>query len=138
MTNDRLLFAVLLKYLQKRHSVQVKYPFNENEICWKFSQTALFSCFMFLAIQKLKEWMKPEVVRPDLTNMTNKCQIKSEPYGIALIMGAWNYPVQLVLLPLVGAISAGLYFHSFLYSTSTQLDHFWYVLSFLTVDQLPF
>ena len=33
--------------------------------------------------------------------------VRSEPLGVALVIGAWNYPVQLVLLPLVGAISAG-------------------------------
>ena len=37
----------------------------------------------------------------------DKCYIKSEPYGVALIIGAWNYPIQLALLPLVGALSAG-------------------------------
>ena len=33
--------------------------------------------------------------------------IQREPYGVSLIIGAWNYPVQLVVLPLIGAISAG-------------------------------
>lgn len=31
----------------------------------------------------------------------------SEPYGTVLIMGPWNYPLQLVIVPLVGAIAAG-------------------------------
>jgi aldehyde dehydrogenase (NAD+) len=33
--------------------------------------------------------------------------IYNDPYGVVLIMGAWNYPVHLSLLPLVGAIAAG-------------------------------
>lgn len=33
--------------------------------------------------------------------------IRYEPLGLALIIGAWNYPVQLILLPLLGAIAAG-------------------------------
>ena len=31
----------------------------------------------------------------------------AEPYGIVALFGAWNYPVQLILLPLIGAIAAG-------------------------------
>ena len=33
--------------------------------------------------------------------------IRREPFGVSLIMGAWNYPLQLTLGPLVGAIAAG-------------------------------
>jgi acyl-CoA reductase-like NAD-dependent aldehyde dehydrogenase len=33
--------------------------------------------------------------------------IYNDPYGVVLIMGAWNYPIQISLLPLVGAIAAG-------------------------------
>ncbi|KAK8762680.1 hypothetical protein V5799_026053, partial [Amblyomma americanum] len=33
--------------------------------------------------------------------------IHSEPYGVALVIGAWNYPLQLTLCPLIGAIAAG-------------------------------
>jgi acyl-CoA reductase-like NAD-dependent aldehyde dehydrogenase len=33
--------------------------------------------------------------------------IYNDPYGVVLVMGAWNYPIQLPLLPLVGAIAAG-------------------------------
>ena len=33
--------------------------------------------------------------------------IPREPYGVVLVMGAWNYPLQLSLAPVVGAIAAG-------------------------------
>lgn len=33
--------------------------------------------------------------------------IYHDPYGVALIMGAWNYPLQLSMLPVAGAIAAG-------------------------------
>lgn len=39
--------------------------------------------------------------------MMDSAYIKREPYGVGLIIGAWNYPVQLIFLPLVGAIGAG-------------------------------
>ena len=33
--------------------------------------------------------------------------IYKDPYGVVLIIGAWNYPLQLTLLPVIGAIAAG-------------------------------
>jgi len=59
------------------------------------------------AIQNLEQWMKPERVNPDLINKSNTCEIISDPLGLVLIIGAWNYPIQLTLLPIVGAIAAG-------------------------------
>lgn len=37
----------------------------------------------------------------------DNCFVRREPLGVVLIIGAWNYPLQLVVLPLVGAIAAG-------------------------------
>lgn len=36
------------------------------------------------------------------------CFVRREPLGVVLIIGPWNYPMQLIILPLVGAIAAGL------------------------------
>ena len=47
----------------------------------------------------------------------DECYVKPEPFGVALIIGTWNYPLQLITLPLVGAIAAG----KILYITSTDL-----------------
>lgn len=40
--------------------------------------------------------------------MTDDAFIQREPFGVALIMGAWNYPIQLTLGPMMGAIAAGI------------------------------
>ena len=40
-------------------------------------------------------------------NMFDDCFIQYDPYGVVLIFSAWNYPVQVLLCPLVGAIAAG-------------------------------
>eukprot|EP00004_Rigifila_ramosa_P018750 TRINITY_DN46_c0_g1_i6.p1 TRINITY_DN46_c0_g1~~TRINITY_DN46_c0_g1_i6.p1 ORF type:complete len:494 (-),score=111.77 TRINITY_DN46_c0_g1_i6:46-1344(-) len=60
-----------------------------------------------LAAKNLRDWMKPEKPSVPLINMLDKCQVIPEPKGVCLIIGAWNYPIQLTLLPLVGAIAAG-------------------------------
>jgi len=47
-------------------------------------------------------------VSSHLLSKTDDAYIKSEPLGVVLVMGTWNYPVQLSLGPVVGAIAAGL------------------------------
>jgi len=59
------------------------------------------------AIGQLHNWMKPEKKSGDLLNRMNTCEIRKDPLGVVLVIGAWNYPVQLCLLPIVGAIAAG-------------------------------
>lgn len=55
----------------------------------------------------LKKWAKPKRVKTPLVHLFSKSYIFPEPYGVALIIGAWNYPINLVLNPLIGAIAAG-------------------------------
>ncbi|MBA9076593.1 aldehyde dehydrogenase [Rufibacter quisquiliarum] len=55
----------------------------------------------------LKNWMAPRRVPSSFLNYPSKDFIYPEPYGVALIIGAWNYPFQLTLAPVIGAIAAG-------------------------------
>ncbi len=58
-------------------------------------------------IKNLKQWARPLKVKTPLVHLFSRSYIYPEPYGIALIIGAWNYPINLVLNPLIGAIAAG-------------------------------
>ncbi|XP_044759412.1 aldehyde dehydrogenase family 3 member A2-like isoform X2 [Coccinella septempunctata] len=58
-------------------------------------------------IHNLSDWSKPRSVEKDLVNIMDKVQILPEPYGVVLVVGAWNYPLTLALSPLIGAIAAG-------------------------------
>jgi aldehyde dehydrogenase (NAD+) len=60
-----------------------------------------------LHLSKLAEWAKDERVSMPLYLFPSKGRIMKEPLGCALIMAPWNYPFQLLMNPLVGAISAG-------------------------------
>lgn len=59
------------------------------------------------ALRHVKGWAAPRTVRTPVIHFPSVSRIYSEPYGIVLIMSPWNYPVQLSLAPLVGAIAAG-------------------------------
>ncbi|EPY2280855.1 aldehyde dehydrogenase [Clostridium sporogenes] len=59
------------------------------------------------AIKNIKKWSKSKKVKTPITNFLASSYIYNEPYGVALIMAPWNYPFQLIMAPLVGAISAG-------------------------------
>ncbi|XP_077549052.1 aldehyde dehydrogenase family 3 member B1-like isoform X4 [Haemaphysalis longicornis] len=58
-------------------------------------------------LMELEKWVKPEKAPKNIMLIMDQALIHSEPYGLALIIGAWNYPVQLTLCPLIGAIAAG-------------------------------
>jgi len=58
-------------------------------------------------IKHLRRWMKPQKVRTNLMNLPSKSFIYEEPLGVVLIIGPWNYPLQLLFTPLVGAMAAG-------------------------------
>ncbi|XP_066551283.1 aldehyde dehydrogenase family 3 member A2 isoform X2 [Amia ocellicauda] len=60
-----------------------------------------------LAVDSLAEWAAPRPVEKTLVTITDQAYIQPEPLGVVLIIGAWNYPMALVLQPLVGAIAAG-------------------------------
>ena len=60
-----------------------------------------------LARRMLPSWTKPERVRTPLFAWPGKGHVQREPLGVVLIIGPWNYPLQLMLVPLVGAIAAG-------------------------------
>ncbi len=58
-------------------------------------------------IKHLSKWTKCKKVKTPLKHFPSSSYIYSEPYGVILIMAPWNYPFQLVLAPLIGAIAAG-------------------------------
>lgn len=58
-------------------------------------------------IRHLKRWAKPKRVPTPLFLIGSRSRIVYEPYGVVLIIAPWNYPFQLLLSPLIGAIAAG-------------------------------
>ena len=60
-----------------------------------------------LAVKKLHKWMRPRRAATNLVNLPSSSKIYHDPLGVVLIISPWNYPFQLLLIPLIGAIAAG-------------------------------
>jgi len=58
-------------------------------------------------LRHVSRWAKPESRPAGLFNFPGKAYAMHDPHGVCLIMSPWNYPFQLTVLPLVGAIAAG-------------------------------
>ncbi|MFD2117472.1 aldehyde dehydrogenase [Paenibacillus yanchengensis] len=58
-------------------------------------------------LKRLATWMKPKKVRTPMTHLGSSSYIQQEPYGVALLISPWNFPFQLALNPLIGAVAAG-------------------------------
>lgn len=58
-------------------------------------------------LKHLKGWAAPSKKSTPLKMFPSHSEILTEPLGVSLIIAPWNYPVQLLLNPLVGAIGAG-------------------------------
>lgn len=59
------------------------------------------------ALKQIKSWTKPKKAKIPIDQFPASARIYPEPLGVVLIIGAWNYPLSLVIGPLVGAIAAG-------------------------------
>ena len=85
----------------------LKKDLNKNDlklICLRLEFCLEEICF---ALKNLKKWSKPQKVKSALAQVGSKRYIYPEPYGVALIISPWNYPIQLTFAPLIGAIAAG-------------------------------
>lgn len=58
-------------------------------------------------LKNLKSLMKPKSVHTSLANLPGSSKIYQDPLGCSLVIGAWNYPYQLSICPMISAIAAG-------------------------------
>jgi aldehyde dehydrogenase (NAD+) len=80
-----------------------------NKPAWEAygGDTAIVVNEIDYAVKHLRSWAKPKRVQTPLAYFPGSSYIHPTPYGVALIIGPWNFPVQLTLAPLVGALAAG-------------------------------
>ena len=70
-------------------------------------ETALIFSEVEHARKQLKRWAKRRRVRTPMVGKPGRSWVQPEPFGVVLIIGAWNYPIQLLLGPLIPALAAG-------------------------------
>lgn len=95
LENEELLYDAIYKDFKKS-----RYETYITEISLIYNE-------IDLSLSNIKKWSKKKRVPTSLVNFPSKGYIIPEPYGTTLIIGAWNYPYQLSLAPVVAAITAG-------------------------------
>ncbi len=85
----------------------LKKDMNKSPVEAYMTETGLVLNEINFHLRHLPSWIKRKSVPTPLSHFSAKSYILPEPYGSALIMSPWNYPVLLCLDPLIGAISAG-------------------------------
>ncbi|MCF6365027.1 MAG: aldehyde dehydrogenase family protein [Bacteroidales bacterium] len=81
--------------------------FGKSEFETYATELSLVYSEINLSIKKVSKWAKRKKQKTNLANLPGKSYIIPEPLGTCLVIGAWNYPYQLSLVPLVAAIAAG-------------------------------
>jgi aldehyde dehydrogenase (NAD+) len=71
------------------------------------TELALVESEIATALAHLDEWMSPSFTANSALNIPCWSSTQQDPLGVVLVMGAWNYPMQLTLAPVVGAIAGG-------------------------------
>ena len=96
-----------LKANEKQMYAAIYEDFGKSEFDTYTTELALIYMEINEAIRKVRSWSDVEHVRTNLVNFPAKSYVIPEPLGVSLIIGAWNYPYQLSLAPVISALSAG-------------------------------
>lgn len=86
------------------------------------------------ARKKVVSWARREMCMPKMAVLPSMSYVVKEPLGTALIVSPWNYPVQLLLCPLVGAIAAGC---TAVLKPSPYVPHVSQVIADMIADTFP-
>ncbi len=81
--------------------------FGKSEFETYLTEIGLIYHEINLLLKNIKKWSKVRRVRTDLPNFPARSYILPEPLGVTLIIGAWNYPYQISLVPAVTSLAAG-------------------------------
>jgi acyl-CoA reductase-like NAD-dependent aldehyde dehydrogenase len=93
--NEALLCEALHKDLRKpkHEALSTEVDFLKNDVIG--------------ALRHVREWATPTPADKTVQSLLDTTLQHPEPYGVVLVMGAWNYPLQLPMAPVTGAIAAG-------------------------------
>jgi aldehyde dehydrogenase (NAD+) len=102
----QLLKTTMLKYEEPLYDALYIDLKKSPEECW-VTELGVVMAEINLALRSLPHWMQRERVKTNLVNLPSSSFVLREPLGVVLIISPWNYPLQLLFNPLIGAIAAG-------------------------------
>jgi len=85
----------------------IKKDLHKSEFESYLSEIAMVYEEINMHLKNIRKWSKRKRIKSSFMFFPSKNYIVKEPYGTVLIIGPFNYPFQLVILPLIGAIAAG-------------------------------
>lgn len=97
---------VLLKYEKDIYSALYNDLKKSPEEAYA-SELGLLLAEIRFTLKNLAYWLEPKPVKTELVNLPAGSKIYRDPFGVVLIIAPWNYPLQLLLIPFVGAIAGG-------------------------------
>jgi aldehyde dehydrogenase (NAD+) len=100
------LKAALLRYEGDLHNALYTDLKKSAEEAW-VTETGFLLSELNNTLKNLRRWMQAQRVPTNLVNLPSSSYILQEPLGVVLIIAPWNYPLNLLFTPLVGALAAG-------------------------------
>lgn len=96
-----------IKYYEEELMQAMKRDFNKQKEDAYLTEIGYVYNDINHTLKNMKEWAETQNVKTPITHFGSKSVIHKEPYGVTLIIAPWNYPFNLAVSPLIGAISAG-------------------------------
>lgn len=96
-----------LVYYEDEINAALKRDLNKSPMETYMTEYGITLQHISHATRSLQKWMRPKSKAVGVGGFPGSAYEIYEPYGIVLIMSPWNYPIQLTMGPLIGAIAAG-------------------------------
>jgi aldehyde dehydrogenase (NAD+) len=101
------LIAQLIRSHETELMAALKKDLNKSNFDSYITEIGIVLEEIRFTLKHIKDWSQPRKVKSALAQAGSKSYIYPEPYGVTLIISPWNYPFQLAIAPLIGAIAAG-------------------------------
>ena len=97
----------LIKNNEEKLNEAIYKDFKKSKFDNYLNELSLIYSDIDEACKKIRKWTKTKKVKVNMINFPAKSYVIPEPLGLSLIIGAWNYPYQLSLAPVISSIAAG-------------------------------
>src|SRR6266581_3673574 len=101
------LFRAVLKRNERAICEAIRSDYSKSEFDSFLTEFLVVYDDLEVAIRKVGRWSRKQRTRTNLLNWPASSYIIPEPLGVTLVIGAWNYPIQLSFAPVVASLAAG-------------------------------